>query len=758
MNEQKHPMKNRPAKPSAGSTANQDFMEWDVNPGHGSVDNSVYDAGQMAEPDGYLPYTDDDDSLSSPGFNLDIQRFIVGAWQRRYIGIATVVVITTLVALFIALSVSKSWQASTALIKRTHQDRLALTDRNSFKSQDYNLATLLDTLKLPSSLEKVRQQAELPVGLETLAQAIDVSLGRDSKIVNLKVTWSSPEKAAELANLVAKTFIDRTRLLLGEDATGAYEYYAAQLEETRYKAQIASADVLAFRQKFGISNLDAETTVLLEEMSRLEGDLNSRIAEAGALKDASSRLIAALLEEPEQVITSTIYRSPLQTRLAEYEWELREAQSKYTNLNPKVIKLNERIASLKQMISDTNDESIPENTYALNSKRREMELRLQLLADDIKIREAQSAALEQTLESMGSKVALLSDWEKDYLILQSRLDGVLALEKELTRRVDETRLILQRNDASFDIVEPAQVPAQSMPTKRKLMAVAGLVFALGSGFMLVLLLEWRDPLVRSRRDVTGITGVDTCAEIPAGMTHSESAPDFSQPTGQLANLYRSLSNDLDMSLGADSHRPLAVLSAGAGAGRSTVAANLAATRIIKGQKVLLVDADLRQQSGRRAGELLKLAANKSGLYDHLLEGQPLSPQQDEDSGLHYVAARASEITDDQGLIALGATDLAELLKPFKAGRYTIVDLPPLDGLEVTLEMAGQLDHALLVVRSGHTRRDDLKRAVALMNKRGINCAATIVLEVPEERLESAKLFSMPKLGWSYKSRRLATHA
>ena len=192
------------------------------------------------------------------------------------------------------------------------------------------------------------------------------------------------------------------------------------------------------------------------------------------------------------------------------------------------------------------------------------------------------------------------------------------------------------------------------------------------------------------------------------------------------------------------------MSTNAGAGRYTVAAKLSATRMIKGQKVLLVDADLRHQSGPRPGALLNLAPINTGIYEHLLEGQELAPQRSEDGDLHYIASSGSSLTDDLGLLALGATDLSKFLKPFQRGRYTIVDLPPLKDLEVALEMAGQLNQALVVVRSGETRRDELKKTMVQLNKRGIDCVATVVLDVPEERLEAAKLFSFSQPGEAFK--------
>jgi Mrp family chromosome partitioning ATPase len=226
--------------------------------------------------------------------------------------------------------------------------------------------------------------------------------------------------------------------------------------------------------------------------------------------------------------------------------------------------------------------------------------------------------------------------------------------------------------------------------------------------------------------------------------------DPSQPTGQLANLYRSLINDIDVSVGKDSQMPIAIVSAGAGAGRSTVAANLARTRLTKGQKVLLVDADLRQQAGRRPHELLHLATMQTGLYEHVLQGHSLTPNIEENGALQYIGTSADKVTDDGGLVALGAKNLAKFLKPFQKGSYTIVDLPPVTDLEVTLEIAGQLKNALIVVQSGVTRRNELMKTMAQLKKRGINCIATVVVDVPAERLESAKLFALPTLGGPFR--------
>jgi uncharacterized protein involved in exopolysaccharide biosynthesis/MinD-like ATPase involved in chromosome partitioning or flagellar assembly len=734
-------MTNNPVTPESNQGDN---VEWEVrSDSRGEPEDAA--SGTRHELPSFPPFTDEDGESTGAGLNLDLRRYIIGAWQRRYLGLTIMLVVTLLMALLIAFGVSKQWQSATTLIKRSHQDRFSLADRDPFRSQDYSLATLLDTLKLPSSLNKVAEKANLNVSPTTLATALGVSLSRDSTILNLKVTWNDPVKAAELADLVAEQFIDRTRVLVQNDAAQANDYYSSQLDNTRIAARVASEEVMAFRQEYGISDLDTETKVLLEELSRLRGEYNTRQAETDALRVAQQKLQAAIQVEPEQVIMYTIYRSPLKTRLADYEWELQEALAKYTAENPKVVKLKERIRSLEKMIGASNDEEVPENTYTQSGKRLEMELRLQQLGDDIRMREAQSEALESTLQEMQHKVAMLSSQEKDYVMLQSRLDGILSLENQLARRVEETRLVMQRNDAGFDIVERASTPVDPLPSGRKLLAVASLVFATGCGFILVLLLECNDPFVRSLRDVSDIVGHDTCVEVASEPDRESHLVDKDNPIGGLANLYRRLCNDMDAAA-ENPQAPVGVVSINAGDGRSTVAANLAMTRVMKGQGVLLVDADLRKSAGSRPVEMLGIGPGSIGLYEYLTSQKPLAQNGDATGKLHCITAAAHQIDDDKGLLALGATDLDAVISTIGGQHQTFVDLPPVEELEVTLELAARLGDALLVVRSGKTRREDLKNCVNQMNKRGIDCVATILLDVPETRLESANIIALPDIG------------
>lgn len=723
--------KNRSLKNIDDSNHSEAGMEWNID-STARKEHSKEEFSDNPNNPYAPPFINGDQDNESSDFQPDIGRFLAGIWQRRWLVVITAWLVTSIVLALVIFGIDRHWQASTTLIKRTHQDRMSLAERDPFKSQDYNLATLLDTLKLPSSLEQVRQQLGLGVNITTLATAIEVALGRDSKIINLKVTWDDPVIAAKTANLVAHIFIERTRALLREDAKTAYEYYSAQLNQAREKTGKLSSKVLAFKQQNAISDLDAETKVILEEMSKQQGNYNTKMAETDALREAKKRLIKAIEKEPEQVITYTIYRSPLENRLADYEWELRDALSKYTGEYPKVTKLKERISALKNMIEQYKDEAVPENTYAPNTKLEKMELRLQQLTDDIQLNEAKASALHNTLKTMEKKLTVLASHDKDFMMMQARLDGMLNLENKLAHRVEETRLVMLRNDASFDVIEKASPPSEPRPTGRKLFAVIGLFLGVASGLLLPILLELRDPYLRSRRDLESLTATEISMALPERDNSKALLIDINHPVSEISNHYRGLLNDIDAS-GRTENKLLGVVSVESGTGCSLVAANLTMARSIKGQPSLLIDTDLRPEAGIRSSVHLGLDENRPGLYEHLIEGEALKINEGH-NGMPDVITAGARITDTKALLELSRHNLLFLPELSSSDHHTIVDLPPLAGLEPSYEFAKQIGDVIVVTRSGHTRRDELKHCMDQLEKRGINVIASIILDVASSRL------------------------
>lgn len=681
----------------------------------------------------------------APG--LDLARFTRGIWKRRWLVIGVALVIM-LGALAIALTLMKhQWSAGVALIMRSHQDQFTLGDGQPYKPQQYNLKTLLDTLKLPTSLQEVIDRTGIEALPRTLAGAIDVALGKDSSIFHIKVTWDNPRTAATLANQVAEAFVERSRAIRRQDAAETFTNYGTQLDEARAKLRDQTAELLAFRETNRVSDFETEMKVLVSDLSRLDAEYRTKLAEVEAMHAGRARLEALIAAQPEMIVSSTVYRSPLKQRLADYEWQLQEARSRYTNENPKVIKLEKRVSVLEQMIEESNDEAVPENTYSPNTQRADLDLRLQELIDEIKVREAQVEALEGTLAGMREKLALLTAKQKEYELLSGRLAATEILERNLATRVQEARVMMERNEANFDIIERATPPVEPLASSRKLVVIGGTILGLGAGLFLALLLELMDPWVRSGRDARDAAGVDLIAEFEQVPPGESRLIDPTRPASGVAILFRRFVNDLDSQLHEEDWRSLAVISLEAEAGRSLVASNLALSLALKEREVILVDADLRSQAGPRPTALLgldALAARQSGLYAHLRGQAPPLLAETTTPGLRLVEAGEPLPADDQGLLALGRRQFTTLANRLgRPGRQVLFDLPPLAAQETVLEAAAAIGNALLVVRSGRGRRADITEMVDTLAARGVNLRALVLTEVPPDLLSGKPLFEPP---------------
>jgi len=696
-----------------------------------------------------LPGFGDDEGDEPSGAGFDIWRFVRGVWQRKWI-VITVATIVTLLFLILALLLPREWKATATLITQTHQDAFQISELPPFKPQDYDLKTFVDTIKLPSSLDETMKRTGISVLRRTLAGAIDVAIGRDSKIFAIHVTWDDPVMAARIANTVAELFIENCAAIRRKDAQESFDDYSAQLREARSALEAVNAEVLAFEEKHRIASLGDQMQVLVAQVADLDAEYQTHIAEAGAMQAAMTRIGKQLEEEPEMIVTSSRYRSPLKQRLSDYQWELKEARTRYTAENPKIKRLQKRIETLEQLIGESNDEVAPENVYRLNPKREELSLRQQELVDEIKVVEAQAAAQRKTLDEARTDLAALTAARAGYQALAERKQEAERLVRNLGSRVAEVRVTMLRNESGFSILEQAAPPPLPEPSLRKLVAAAGIVLGGGLGLFIALVLEFLDPLVRTARDAAGITGCELVLEVQRAPDDAHAHVDPERPAAAAAVLFRRIVNELATALEANDWRGLAVSGAEPGSGRSLITANLAAALGLKERTALVVDADLRAEAGPRPPVLLGRPAPDGGgpaaTIADVLEQRAAAADAIGPTAIHGVNLIAAGTPDnDAGLLLLGSRAFVEFAKGLRRQRMAVLyDLPPMTALESVTEAAAAIGTLLFVVRSGRTRRSDLAELAKLIEHRGIRLAGVIVTDIPEELLAGKPVFHPPE--------------
>lgn len=184
---------------------------------------------------------------------------------------------------------------------------------------------------------------------------------------------------------------------------------------------------------------------------------------------------------------------------------------------------------------------------------------------------------------------------------------------------------LEGRSNSLTVVESARVPGEPNRSNIVLMTGFGVLGGLALAVVVILMMEYLDDTIRTPRQLPPELGSPVLAKIPAFATRRIPFSKAPQPlkTGSdpLAECYRMLrTNVLFHGTGAnDDSKPLFIMaSPGAGEGKSQTVANLAASIAAADQRVLLIDADLRQPSIHR---LFGLSAD-TGLSTLLAEKPP----------------------------------------------------------------------------------------------------------------------------------------
>jgi tyrosine-protein kinase len=276
------------------------------------------------------------------------------------------------------------------------------------------------------------------------------------------------------------------------------------------------------------------------------------------------------------------------------------------------------------------------------------------------------------------------------------------------------------------LVEPALQPTEPVRPKTRLNTAFGLTLGLMLGIGLAFLREFLDRSLKTAEELEAAAGVPVVGMIPPFKAARQPIPVAQQPRTPAAEAFRKLRTNFGF-LGVDRENVCCVVTSPAsGDGKSTVAANLAIALAQTGQRVVVIDADLRKPSLHKLFDLPQRVGTTTVLLDdaHI-----------EDALQHPGPSLPAVLTAGQlppnPSEVLGSRRMADLLAWLRA-RYNVVliDCAPLLPVTDPMVVSQFADGVLLVTRSGRTTRDEAAAVRAVCGKAGAAIFGTVLNATP----------------------------
>lgn len=290
----------------------------------------------------------------------------------------------------------------------------------------------------------------------------------------------------------------------------------------------------------------------------------------------------------------------------------------------------------------------------------------------------------------------------------------------------ETPLNGTTSPVKTNVVQRAETPQEPTQPRPLLNSALGLLLGFAGAIGIVLLLESLDQTVRTPEDIQELTGASPMGVLQFDAQAKKTPLSALNRRSSRSEGFRTIRTNLQFVNIDNPPRAIVVTSSLPGEGKSTTAINLAIAIAQSGQRVLLIEADLRKP---RIGTYLGIDSS-IGLTSLLTFTAPMQQVlQPWHRDLLTVMASGPIPPNPSELLASAAMQkrLEELKSMFDV---IIIDAPPLLPVSDAAILTGIADGALFVTRWGYTRRAQVQTALTNLETVGAKLLGTIVNFAP----------------------------
>jgi capsular exopolysaccharide synthesis family protein len=545
-----------------------------------------------------------------------------------------------------------------------------------------------------------------------LDKMLRIESQRSSSLIEINVYAQDSALSAAIANEIARVYSeDRISLATSEQREGL----AHLRKELEAQEQVVTAQrdtVEKLRKDLNISGVDLNARYSDMEIETLRQMQNSLIAlsvDAIGRRTRWERFKSIPAAERLSLVNSELIQDTnIQNLLQAYllaDQMVTKLQPRLGEAHPDLVAAVENRAKIKEQLDGQlrGYESALEISYK-EADARVAELKSQLArakVDQILSARERMRPFEEAAQKLDDETRLLTTLK---LTLRQR-----EIDFQVPKRTIET----------LNTAEPPRRPSRpSWAINLSFALVFGVLFGVGAAVML----EYFDTSFRNVADVETrlrlpVLGVIPFTTEPLGGEDTD--PAETEP-------YRVLQTNLNLALKAGQPASLVLFSAGPGEGKSTTLQRLARVTAAAGERVILIDSDVRRPTQHRLAD----RPREPGLSELLLDRQPLEAvlQKGIAPNLDFIPSGGVP-GFTLGLLHLNR--LRELIATLR-GRYdrVLFDSPPIIGVSDATVLASVVDGAILLIQHRRNPQSMVLRAQQIVDGIKTPLLGVVLTQVP----------------------------
>lgn len=575
--------------------------------------------------------------------------------------------------------------------------------------------------------------AEFQAGSKMIQAVLRVDPVKDSRIVTLSATSTSPEVAAVVANTVATVYLERNLERRLSQSRNAATWLGSEYGDLATQLHDAEQALVDFKKKNNIVTVNLEDrqndlaimrAQVADKLTKAEVELINLRAQREAINNGKG--VDPIADFNPALAESETASELKQLYMDQYVKYL-ELKSKYLEKHPLVVASEARLGAIKADLS-----------RELDVARKGVEVRYQTLTK-------QAADLKAALETNTKEALQLEARASEYNHLKRTLDRFVKLTDQVGGREQETSLATHLKTNNVRILDLARAPSQpispDVPRAVGVAAAIGLILAFG----LAVLIESLDNTIKSQEDLEEGIGISFLGLIPSisadrkgpeGVSNGNGTPPkigppdskdvfiWSNPKSSVAECCRSIRTNLLFMTPDRPARSLLVTSASPQEGKTTVAVNLAISFAQSGLSVLIVDTDMRRP---RLHKTFGIPGSADGLSKAVVgECDVLTVIRE--SGVPNLSVLPCGACPPNPAELLHAERFKRIVEQLTS-RYdrVIFDSPPVAVVTDPVIMARLTDGTVFVAKAGLTSKDALSRAYRQLTlDGGVNVLGCVV--------------------------------